>query len=74
MGNSAHSTSDWHPIATARVGADLELSIYDKGQYHALAFPCRRDGTGWRDVRANRFMPLAPTHWRVWEPNRTAPN
>jgi hypothetical protein len=48
----------------------LELSIYDKGEYHALAFPCQRDGSGWRDVRANRPMPLEPTHWRLWDRKR----
>jgi hypothetical protein len=67
MANFARSMSDWRPIASAPRDADLELSIYDKGQYHALVFPCRRDGTGWRDVHANRSMPLAPTHWRLWE-------
>jgi hypothetical protein len=49
---------------------ELELSIYDKGEYHALAFPVRRDGSGWRDVRANRLMPLKPTHWRRWDHGR----
>jgi len=58
--------SDWKPIATAPAEADLELSIYDKGEYHALVFPCRRDGSSWRDVSANRSMPLQPTHWRPW--------
>jgi hypothetical protein len=67
MANFARSTSDWRPIDTAPADADLELSIYDKGQYHSLVFPCRRDGKGWRDVEANRSMPLAPTHWRLWE-------
>jgi hypothetical protein len=57
---------DWQPIATAPADTELELSIYDKGEYHALVFPCRRDGSDWRDVSANRFMPLKPTHWRPW--------
>jgi hypothetical protein len=59
------STLDWRPIATAPANADLQLSVYENGEYHALVFPCRRDGSGWRDVRANRPMPLGPTHWRV---------
>jgi hypothetical protein len=59
--------SDWKPIATAPAHAELELSIYDHGEYHALVFPCRRDGTGWRDVSANRFMLLGLTHWRLWD-------
>ena len=70
MGNIAVSASDWNPIATAPADAELELSIYDKGEYHALVFPCQRDGRGWRDVRANRSVPLEPTHWRLWERKR----
>ena len=60
----------WHAIATAPADVDLELSIYDNGEYHALAFPCRRDGSGWRDVRALRSMSLEPTHWRIWDYQR----
>jgi hypothetical protein len=55
----------WQPIATASASAELELSIYDKGEYHALAFPSRREGSGWRDVRANRFFLLEPSHWLI---------
>ena len=44
------STLDWKPVTTAPADADLELSIYDNGEYHSLVFPCRRDGSGWRDV------------------------
>ena len=60
----------WQPIATAPPNAELELSIYDKGKYHALAFPCQLDGSGWRDVRVNRPLQLEPTHWRLWDGNR----
>jgi hypothetical protein len=56
----------WQPIATAPANDELELSIYDRGEYHALAFPCRRHGFGWRDVRAGRSVVLEPTHWRLW--------
>ena len=62
--------ADWKPIATAPVDADLELSIYEDGEYHALVFPCRRDGSGWRDVSANHPMPLLLTHWRPWRYSR----
>jgi len=62
--------SDWKPIATAPADAELELSIYDQGEYHALVFPCRRDGSGWRDVRVNRSVPLELTHWRLWDRKR----
>ena len=27
---------DWRPIATAPADANLELSIYDKGEYHGF--------------------------------------
>ncbi|MGA8650447.1 MAG: hypothetical protein WB677_07475 [Xanthobacteraceae bacterium] len=57
----------WKPIAMAPAEVDLELSVYDEGEYHALVFPCRRDGSGWRDVGANRNMSLRPTHWRLWD-------
>jgi len=62
--------ADWKPIATAPVDADLELSIYEDGEYHALVFPCRRDGSGWRDMSANRPLPLLLTHWRPWRHSR----
>jgi hypothetical protein len=57
----------WRPIATAPGGAELELSVYDGGEYHALVFPCRRDWAGWRDVRANQIILLRPSHWRWWK-------
>ena len=64
------TASDWKPIAAAPADTDLELSIYDGGEFHALVFPCRHDGSSWRDVTANRLMPLKPTHWRLWEAKR----
>jgi hypothetical protein len=54
----------WRPIATAPADVELELSIFDNREYHALAFPCRRADLGWRDVRAGRPVVLEPTHWR----------
>jgi hypothetical protein len=57
----------WQPIDTAPAGVEVELSIYDNGEYHALSFPCERGDLGWRDVRAHRPMPLKPTHWRLWD-------
>jgi hypothetical protein len=58
--------SDWQPITTAPIQVDLEVSIYDDGEYHALVFPCRRDSSGWRDLSLNRLVPIKPTHWRPW--------
>ena len=63
--------SELKPIATAPENVELELSIHDDGEYHALVFPCQRDGSGWRDVRAKRPVLLKPTHWRLWEGDRT---
>jgi hypothetical protein len=60
----------WQPIASAPADVELELGMYDKGEYHALAFPCRREASGWRDVRANRSMWFEPTHWRLWDRGR----
>lgn len=58
---------EWIPIASAPTDVDLELSVYDKGEFHALVFPCRRDGLGWLDIRRNRLVLFEPTHWRLWE-------
>jgi len=58
---------EWKPIAAAPANVELELSIYDKGEYHALVFPCKRDGLGWRDLETNRAFSFEPTHWRLWK-------
>ena len=42
--------------ASAEVVIDLELCVYDSGEFHALAFPCRRNGVGWSDVRRNKMV------------------
>jgi hypothetical protein len=34
------------PIATTPADVDVELSIHDKGEYHALVVPCEFDGSG----------------------------
>ena len=60
---------EWKPIATAPAHVELELSVYDKGEYHALVFPCERDGMGWRDVEQGRHFLFEPTHWRPWKKN-----
>ena len=58
---------EWHPIATVPAQVRLELSIYDKSEYHALAFPCGVDDSGCRGARTNRLIPVQPTHWRLWD-------
>jgi len=64
------SVLKWQSIATGPLNTELELSIYDKGEYHALTFPCLRDGEGWRNVRVNRPLQLRPPHWRIWDSKR----
>jgi hypothetical protein len=61
---------EWQPIATAPADVDLELSVYEPGEYVALVFPCRRESSGWLDANDNRPVPLKPTHWRPWDAKR----
>jgi hypothetical protein len=60
------SNAAWNPITTVPADTELELCIYDGGEYHSLVFPCRRNGVGWSDVNRNRMIPIRPTHWRLW--------
>jgi hypothetical protein len=58
----AHMTtfnSPWNPITTAPAGVELELCVHDGDEYQALAFPCRRSGVGWSDVRLNKMVPIS---------------
>jgi hypothetical protein len=66
------SNSTWNLIGTAPMDAELELCVHDNGEYYVLAFPCRRNGVGWYDVRRNRMVPIRPTHWRLWERGGTS--
>ena len=56
------SKSPWNPIGTAPTDAELELCVHDGEEYHTLAFPCRRKGVGWSDVRLNKMVPIRPTY------------
>jgi hypothetical protein len=60
---------DWQPIATAPLDRDLQLSVIERGEVHALAFPCRRTANGWMDAATRKPVSVDPTHWREW-PNR----
>jgi hypothetical protein len=40
------------PVATAPAHGELELSIYDKDEYHALEFPCQLFATHGNQGRA----------------------
>jgi hypothetical protein len=57
----------WKSIDSAPYNIELELSIFADGEYHALVFACRRDGSGWREVGIDRPIHLKPTHWRPWQ-------
>jgi hypothetical protein len=59
--------AEWLPASVAPPDGDLEICVlaYD-GMVHALAFPCRRDGTEWVDASGNRHGEIQPTHWRRW--------
>jgi hypothetical protein len=59
-------SNQWNLIATVPSDIELALCVYDNGEYHALAFPCRRNGVGWSDVRRNKMVPIRPTHWKPW--------
>jgi hypothetical protein len=57
---------DWQPISTAPFDHDLQLSVIEKGEAYALAFPCRRTAGGWVQAKTGKLVLVEPTHWRVW--------
>ncbi len=60
----------WHfinDLSEVPVDRDLRLAVIDaSGEVHALAFPCRRVDSGWRDARSGREVDVFPTHWQEW--------
>ena len=56
----------WLPISSAPSDRDLELSVIDRAEVHALVFPCRKEGNGWIDASTKKQVDVQPTHWRVW--------
>ncbi len=61
---------DWQPISSAPMGSDLELSVIEKGEVHALAFACRRVQDGWVRAATGEAVRVLPSHWRHWEVER----
>jgi hypothetical protein len=57
---------EWHPISTAPFDRDLELSVIENGEVHALIFPCSRTGSGWLNASTGKIVVVDPTHWRSW--------
>lgn len=62
---------DWHPITSAPFAEDLELSVIERSEVHALMFPCRRTVRGWINSNTKSAVSVAPTHWRLWGTNGT---
>ena len=64
--------NDWHPITSAPLDRDLQLSVIEGGEAYSLAFPCRRTAGGWIHAATGAIVPVDPTHWRDW-PEADAP-
>ena len=60
----------WEPISTAPFDRDLELAVFDRAEFHALVFPCRRVLGGWIKVETKQRIEVYPTHWREWRESR----
>jgi hypothetical protein len=57
----------WQPVANAPFDQDLELAVLERGDAHALVFPCRRTEDGWSDALTGQPVDVNPTHWRAWQ-------
>jgi hypothetical protein len=58
--------TEWHPIASAPFDHDLQLSVIEEDEVHALVFPCRRMQNGWVHASTGRVVFVEPSHWREW--------
>jgi hypothetical protein len=58
---------DWQPISTAPFDQDVELSVIEANEAHALVFPCRRTAMGWVNMTMRSPLFVEPTHWRPWD-------
>ena len=56
----------WLSISSAPSDGDVELSVIDRKEVHALVFPCRKKDGGWIDVSTKKPIDVQPTHWRLW--------
>lgn len=63
---------NWQSIETAPFDQELQLSVIEDGEVHALIFPCRRTAGGWLRGLTNQTVFIRPTHWRVWPTNKQA--
>lgn len=65
------ATAGWNPIATAPFDRDLQLSVIERDEVHALAFACRREPRGWINALTRTPVVVDPTHWRQWPAEET---
>ncbi len=59
----------WHRIGSIEKvpsDRDLRLAVMNHDGMHELAFPCRRRGDSWVDVKTQRIVEVSPTHWQEW--------
>jgi hypothetical protein len=57
---------EWQPIASAPFDRDIQVSVIEKGEVHALVVPCRRTQNGWLRASTREQLFIDPTHWREW--------
>jgi hypothetical protein len=67
IGERSTPKVDWQSIDTAPFGQDLQLSVIENGEVHALIFPCRRAEGGWLRGLTKQLVSIRPTHWRLWQ-------
>ena len=63
--------ADWKPIRSAPFDCEIEVSVLDREGYHAFIFPVRRTAGGWTHPDIKGPIPIDPTHWRLWEQQRS---
>jgi hypothetical protein len=58
--------TDWHSVSSAPLDWELQLSVIERGEVHALVFSCRRTLSGWMNASSGSAVFVDPTHWREW--------
>jgi hypothetical protein len=60
--------SHWHPISTAPINRDLQLTVLDDAAAAILPFPCRRTNSGeWINTDLGTSIHIQPVKWRPWQ-------
>ena len=63
--NVRKSVKEWHPTAFAPFDRDIQVSVIEKSEVHALVVSCRRTQSGWVRSTGEQLF-IDPTHWREW--------